>query len=245
MKPKSALEQIALIAMKNLLFSPLSVGTIRMAWAEATGCVPLTFGGRTMKTMWAGAALALILGLVSLPKDVGAQQFSVKPLAETKLKQLPAGPLYWRVETLPSLEQAKAAESPTALAVEVAGKVWLLSLGAPGGATAGATRIAEIGPVPPLEAPEYLLRINLGSGPPGAKTPMHTHPGSESFYVVSGRLSQKTPQGESHVDAGGTLNGKGADIPMVVSSTGTTNLQALVMFVVDATRPFSSHATIK
>jgi quercetin dioxygenase-like cupin family protein len=198
-----------------------------------------------MKTMWAGAALALAFGLVSIPNDAGAQQFSVKALAERKLQQLPAGPLYWRVETVPSLEQAKAAESPTAFVVEVAGKVWLLTLAAPGGSTAGAAKVAEIGPVPPLEAPEYLLRVNLGSGPPGAKTPVHTHPGSESFYVVTGRLGQKTPQGERLVDAGDTMSGKGADIPMEVSSVGTADLQALVMFVVDATRPFSSHATIK
>ncbi len=198
-----------------------------------------------MKTMWAGAALALAFGLVNFPNDADAQQFSVKPLAEKKLQQLPAGPLYWRVETFPSVEQAKAAESPTAFVVEVAGKVWLLTLGAPGGSTAGAAKVAEIGPVPPLDAPEYLLRVNLGSGPPGAKTPVHTHPGSESFYVVTGRLGQKTPQGESQVDAGDTLSGKGADFPMEVSSVGTADLQALVMFVVDATRPFSSHATIK
>jgi quercetin dioxygenase-like cupin family protein len=199
----------------------------------------------TMKTMWAGAALALAFSLINFPNDAEAQQFSVKPLAEKKLQQLPEGPLYWRVETVPSVEQAKAAESPTALVVEVAGKVWLLTLAAPGGFTAGASKVAEIGPVPPLDAPEYLLRVNLGSGPPGAKTPVHTHPGSESFYVVTGRLGQKTSQGESQVDAGDTMSGKGADIPMEVSSVGTADLQALVMFVVDATRPFSSHATIK
>jgi quercetin dioxygenase-like cupin family protein len=228
--------------MENLLC--LTPHSVSGATARKTVAVP-GFGGRIINTMWAGAALAFLFGLVGFSNDVGAQQFSVTPLAERKLQQLPAGPLFWRVETVPSLEQARAAQGPTGFAVEVADKVWLLTLGAPGGATAGATKVAEIGPVPPLNAPEFLLRINLGSGPPGAKTPEHTHPGSESFYVVTGRLSQRTPQGERHVDAGGTLNGKGADIPMEVSSTGTTNLQAIVMFVVDATRPFSSHATIK
>ena len=198
-----------------------------------------------MKRTWAGAALALAFGLATFLPRADAQQFSVKPLAEKKLKQLPAGPLYWRVETVPSAEQAKLAESPTAFVVEVAGKVWLLTLAAPGGSTAGAAKVAEVGPVPLLDAPEYLLRVNLGSGPPGAKTPVHTHPGSESFYVVTGRLGQKTPLGESHVEAGNTMNGKGADVPMEVFSAGTADLQALVMFVVDATRPFSSHATIK
>jgi hypothetical protein len=35
------------------------------------------------------------------------------------------------------------------------------------------------------------------------------------------------------------LNGHSADMPMEISNSGTTELTALVMFVVDASRPFS------
>ena len=56
-----------------------------------------------MKRAWI-AAVALAVGLVAAPPDAGAQQFSVKPVAEKKIRQLPAGPLYWRVETLPSAD---------------------------------------------------------------------------------------------------------------------------------------------
>ena len=38
-------------------------------------------------------------------------KYSVQPVAEKKIKQLPAGPLYWRVENFPTVEQAKAAVS--------------------------------------------------------------------------------------------------------------------------------------
>ena len=38
------------------------------------------------------------------------------------------------------------------------------------------------------------------------------------------------------------MNGHGADMPMEVFSAGTVDLDQLVMFVVDATRPFSSPA---
>jgi hypothetical protein len=86
------------------------------------------------------------------------------------------------------------------------------------------------------------LRINHASGLPGAKTSVHTHPGSEAFYVLTGRLSQKTPHGVNHAEAGKTMNGHGADMPMEVFSSGTGELHALVMFVIDATRPFSSPA---
>ncbi len=181
----------------------------------------------------------------SVPANAQAvPPLSIKPVAEKTLKTLPAGPLYWRVETLSSLAdaQAKAAASDSTLAAEVSGKVWLFTLGAKGGATSGASKVAEIGPVPVIAAPEYLLRINHASGPPGSKTPVHSHPGSEAFYVLTGRLGMKTPHGMMHADPGTTMNGHNGDMPMEVFSAGTTDLDQLVMFVVDATRPFSSPA---
>ncbi|MFN3567157.1 MAG: cupin domain-containing protein [Burkholderiaceae bacterium] len=197
-----------------------------------------------MKRILVGIFTASALGLL-LPPPANAQNFAVKPMAEKRIKQLPPGPLYWRVENLPTLEQAQAAAGATSLAVAAAGRYWLFTLGPGGGSTPGASKVAEIGPVPPIAAPEYLLRINHASGAPGAKTPIHTHPGSEAFYVLTGRLSQTTPQGASHVEAGQSLNGRGADTPMEVSSTGTADLGALVMFVVDATKPFSSSPAIQ
>ncbi|HEX5959143.1 MAG TPA: cupin domain-containing protein [Hyphomicrobiaceae bacterium] len=172
------------------------------------------------------------------------QKLEIKPVAEKKLKQLPPGPLHWRIETFRSLAeaQAQAAANEAALACEISGKAWLFTLGAKGGATVGGTRVAEIGPVPVAPAREYLLRINHAVGPPGAKTRVHTHPGSEAFYVLGGRLGQKTPHGVAYAEVGQSMNGHGADTPMEVFSAGTTDLTQLVMFVVDATRPFSSPA---
>jgi hypothetical protein len=187
------------------------------------------------------------------PSPAAAQErYVVKPVVEMKIKQLPRGPLYWRIENFPTLAQAEAAAgsfrwnpdtvsysgSPS-LAAEVAGKVWLFTLGAEGGVTPGGSKVAEIGPVLQIPAPEYLLRVNHGSGAPGSRTPMHSHPGSEAFYVVAGRLGQKTPHGVHYAEAGQTMNGHAPDVPMEVFNGGTTELTALIMFVVDATRPFS------
>ncbi len=188
--------------------------------------------------------LALLLCAMLLwPSPAAAQaQFIVKPVTEKKIKVLPAGPLYWHIKNFPTLAQAQGAAGPTSLAAEVSGKVWLFTLSPAGASTRGGSKVVEIGPVPQITAPEYLLRINHAYGPPGAKTPVHTHPGSEAFYVLAGRLGQKTPHGVSHADAGQSMNGHGADTPMEVFSAGTTDLDQLVMFVVDATRPFSSPA---
>lgn len=197
-----------------------------------------------MKHFLVGVVTVLVSGLcLSQPTAPTQQAFFVKPVAEKKLTQLPAGPLYWLVENFPTLAQAQAAVGPTSLAVEVAGKAWLFTLGATGGSTPGASKVVEVGPVPPITAAEYLLRINHSGGPAGAKTRVHTHPGSEAFYVLTGRLGQKTSHGVSHAEAGKTMNGHGADMPMEVFSSGTTDLNALVMFVVDASRPFSSPAS--
>jgi hypothetical protein len=169
-------------------------------------------------------------------------KFVITPIGEKKLAQLPAGTLYWRIENVPSLAQAKAAEGPTSVVAEAAGKVWVFTLGPQGGSTSGATKVAEIGPVPRITAPEYMLRVTNSGGPPGAKTPVHTHPGPESFYVLAGRMGQKTPHGVSYAEAGQSMNGHAADTPMEVFSAGTSDLNQLVLFVVDPTKPFSSPA---
>ena len=195
-----------------------------------------------------GVVWALSLGLIGalLSSHAQAQQkFVIDNVAEKKLKQLPAGPLFWRLENFPTLAQAQAAAGETSLAAEVSGKVWLFTLGPKGATTPGGTRVTEIGPVPPISAPDYLLRINHAGGPPGAKTPVHTHPGSEAFYVLAGRLGQRTPHGVRYAEAGQSMNGHGADVAMEVFSAGTNDLDQLVMFVVDATRPFSSPAKLE
>jgi quercetin dioxygenase-like cupin family protein len=172
-----------------------------------------------------------------------AQQLVIKSLAEKKVAELPPGPLFWRLENFPALGEAQAAAGPTALVAQAGGKVWLFTLGPAGGVSAGGTKVAEVGPVPSVVATQYLLRINEASGPPGSVTAVHSHPGSEAFYVLAGETSSRTPQGVKRIGAGEGATGHGADTPMQVSSTGSTDLHSLVMFVVDAAKPFSSPAT--
>lgn len=211
----------------------------------------------------------LLASLASLAFSLGASvwvgtafaapaPYTVKPLAQKKIKTLPAGPLYWRVETFATLSDAKAAVGPdgwnpasvryettTSLIVEAAGKVWVLTLGAKDASTPGGVKLAEIGPVPSVQASEYLLRVNEGTGPPGSETPVHSHPGSEAFYVVEGELGQRTPQGVVRLEAGQGLNGHEPGMAMQVFNSGSIPLTALIMFVVDASRPFSTPAALK
>lgn len=189
------------------------------------------------------AALALCASaLCFAPAAVAQQALVIKPLAEKKVAELPAGPLFWRIENFPSPEAAQAAAGPHSLVAASRGKTWLFTLGAAGGATPSGAKVTELGPIPRIEAPQYLLRINEATGAPGSITPVHSHPGSEAFYVLAGEQSIRGPHGVLKVLEGRAETGHGADMPMQVSSSGSGDLHALVMFVVDATRPFSSPA---
>lgn len=188
-----------------------------------------------VKRLFLGIALTLAaFGTAAQPA------LTIKPLAQKKVSQLPSGTLHWRIENYPSLEQAKKAAGEWSLAVESAGKAWLFTLGTAGGATPGGSKVAEVGPIPRVAAAQYLLRINEATGPNGAVTPVHAHPGSEAFYVLAGEQSIRSPRGVMRVRVGQAEAGQGADVPMQVSSSGTSDLRALVMFVVDANLPFSS-----
>jgi hypothetical protein len=192
-----------------------------------------------MALMWV-AASACASPPEALPPS---PEFVVETVAERTLDALPSGALFWRIETLPTLEAAQAAATPTSLAAEVSGRFWLVTLGQRGARTPGATHVAEIGPIPRIEARRYLLRLNHAHAPPGAATSVHRHPGSEAFFVLAGQLSQRTAHGVARVDAGETMNGHSPGMTMQLQSTGSDNLDQLVLFVVDAEQPFSSPAT--
>jgi quercetin dioxygenase-like cupin family protein len=194
---------------------------------------------RSSLLVWVTAIAGLLLSTAA-----EAQKFDIKPVAEKRVSQLPPGPLFWRVDTFPTLAKAQAVAGPTALAAEFDAKARLFTLGPRGGSSPGGNEVAEVGPVPSITAPEYLLRVVRAGGAPGAKTPVHTHPGSETFYVLSGELSQRTSEGVNRISAGQSMPGHLPNTPMQVSSSGTGDLTALVMFVNDATKPFSSPATM-
>lgn len=211
--------------------------------------MPLRLGVVLASTLAIGvppvAAQALGPGLEQSGPAPSSGQFRVEPAAETVVDALPAGPLYWRVERFPVLAEAQRRAGRHALAAEAWGQAWLFTLGPRGGDAPGGRRVAEIGPVPVPAAAHYRLRINRAGGPPGSSTPVHTHPGSEAFYVLKGQLTQRGPHGLAQVKAGGAMNGHAPGMVMQLTSTGDDNLEQLVMFVVDADQPFSSPARFK
>ncbi len=189
------------------------------------------------------AVLSVAVSL-SCASAAASEPLSISKLVDRKVADLPAGPLFWRLENFPTAAQAQAAAGPWSLVAETAGKVWLFTLGPAGGSSAGGSKVVELGPIARVSAKQYLLRINEARGAPGSVTPVHTHPGSEAFYVLAGETSSRTPYGVQRVAAAQAEVGRGGDTPMQVSSSGTMDLHSLVMFVVDADRPFSAPAKL-
>lgn len=188
--------------------------------------------------------LAVGLAWVVSPIAACAQPaWDAKILVERKLAALPPGELYWQVESFPTTAQAKAVATDASLVAESSGKAWLFTLAGKGASSFGGTKLAEIGPLPAIAAPGYLLRVQEAGGPPGATTPVHSHPGSESFYVLNGTLRDKTQFGTMEVGSSMAVQGHGSDTVMQASSAGPGNLTALVLFVLDATKPFSTPAS--
>jgi mannose-6-phosphate isomerase-like protein (cupin superfamily) len=187
---------------------------------------------------------AAALTFACIGPAVANDALNIKPLAERTVETIPDGTLYWRIENFPDASSASAAAGPWSLVAEAAGKVWLFTLTPDPKAAGAGTKVAEVGPIPRVAAPRYLLRINQATGAPGSRTPVHTHPGSEAFYVLRGEQSIRGPADTLRVRVGQAEAGRGAGVPMQVSSSGETDLLALVMFVVDATKPFSSPATM-
>jgi quercetin dioxygenase-like cupin family protein len=222
--------------------------------SETKGCAMGTAAGLGLVILLASGCVVGAARAQPVSKDLGAGLASlgaspsvllVEPIAEKTLRQLAPGPLYWRVERFPTLEAARALENENSLAASAWGASWLFTLDAEGRATPGGLKVAEVGPVPVPAAARLMLRVNRAGGPPGAKTPVHTHPGSEAFFVLKGVLTQRTPHGLAEVGAGKVMNGHEPGMVMQLESTGAEPLEQLVMFLVDADKPFSSPAAFQ
>lgn len=169
----------------------------------------------------------------SPPTGVGAP----RSIAEKTVDALPQGPLYWSVKPFPSLEQAQKAAGDFGLAAESDGKAWLFTLGLKNQAVKGEAAAIEAGPITPPAASRFLLRVSESITSPGRVTPVHTHPGSEAFYVLKGEIEYKTATRTDKVTAGNASAGPPPNTVMQATTTGTETAHNLVMFVLDATKP--------
>jgi quercetin dioxygenase-like cupin family protein len=190
------------------------------------------------------ATVAVLPTGVAAHDPCTATQSVSKGLGEKTTKQLPAGPLYWRLETFATKAAADGAAGPTAISFEAGGKAWLATLAARGGSTAGGTLVADIGPLPAPQAAEYRLRVQQRVSQPGCEGDIHSHPGAEAWYMLAGEQTVITPGREQRITAGQSLVGPPGGTPMQLAYRGTGESDALTFLLLDAAQPNSTPATL-
>ena len=162
-------------------------------------------------------------------------------LARAQFDTVPRGAVVLRLETFPTLEEARRASSPASAVVRAAGKVWLISLAKPGERSRGGRFVAEIGPVPALPpARRYEMRVSEADfGPdlnPQIASAVHMHSGPEFWYVLTGAQCLETPAGATRARVGQGMFAPG-ETPMQLHIVGPGTRDAVFVIVHDAARP--------
>ena len=210
-----------------------------------------------MKRFLVWMVVASAAGFWLAPPNALAQgKFVVKPLAEKKVSQLPPGELYWRIERLRQRRRpARQLGGRRARAREGRGRP--LVAGRRGGRRCLAVHARAAGRI---RAGRHQGRGSRADRAPGREALPAAHQrgqrssGQHHQGALAPRLrgvlcplrrNEQYYFARSHARRRGSRQrGQLAGTPMRVSSSGATPLHSLVMFVVDADKPFSSPAKL-
>ena len=112
------------------------------------------------------------------------------------------GAAYWHIDRFDSLEDAKKATGPNAVAAEAHGGVWLMTIEGKGKGHHGGRHVAWIGPLILPSAEGYTMNVRSTLLKQGASTPVHIHSGPEVFYIVVGEQCLETEKAGHRLKAG-------------------------------------------
>ena len=158
-------------------------------------------------------------------------------LARQDLPSLPAGQLFWHLETFKSKSAAQRAASATSTIVEAFGSVWLFTIERAGWRSKGGKPVSLIGPLPIEPASNYSAEYLRSVFQPGTTAPLHVHSGPEAFFAVSGDTCLETPEGvKIGRGPGNKLLIKGGP-PMLLMAIGKLPRRGFALILHDADRP--------
>jgi hypothetical protein len=200
-------------------------------------------------------AIALpVMTLAAIPPALGQTGGTCIPISERGMRtmgcfitarevlgKLPQVPLFWHLDTYPTRAAADAARGPRGTVVESLGKIWLFTVAGAGWRPIGGDRVAEIGPLPLVEADRYAAVYMEGVFAPGMASEVHRHPGAEAWYTLAGEMCVETPEGKVIQRAGDPGVIVAGGLPMELIGTGTGVRRSLVLILQDASKPRSSH----
>ena len=200
--------------------------------------------------------ISMLLITISLPARSEAQDLGGPciPTSERAgrafgcfiVASLPLGQLeravFWHLETFASRAAAEKAKSAHGVVLEAFDKVWLLSIADAGWRTAGATHVAEIGPLATKPGIAYTAQFMEAVFRPGMKSRVHRHAGPEAWYTISGETCLETPEGTMVGRAGGAHVVVPQGPPMELTATGSETRRSLVLILHESAHPHTSPA---
>jgi len=150
---------------------------------RTSGTVTLADKPRTaMKTHTACSTIATMLLLSLLTANMAAAQLMsvcVENSPERRgeigcsiieKKALPVGlkePAFWHIDRFDSPERAHAAVGPASVAFEAAGTPWLMTIESQTSDHHGGQHVAQVGPLPLPQAPQYAIQVQSAAFLPG------------------------------------------------------------------------------
>jgi quercetin dioxygenase-like cupin family protein len=155
--------------------------------------------------------------------------------ASETLGKLPDGPLYWHLDTYPTIAAAEAAKEASGTVVESLGQFWLFTIAGSDWRPSSGERVARVGPLPVVAASSHTAVYAEGTFVPGMVGAVIARPGPEAWYVLEGEQCLETSEGTLVLKAGegGFVR---AGIPMAIKSTGPGRRRALVLVLHDSTQ---------
>ena len=171
------------------------------------------------------------------------REFGCFITAREELGKLPGNPaLYWHLDSYLSRAAAESAKGPRGTVVESIGKIWLFTIAPAGWRPKSGERVAEIGPLPLVEADQYAAVYMEGIFKPGMDSEVHRHAGAEAWYTLTGEMCLETPEGTLVQRAGEPGVIVRAGPPMRLSGIGTGIRRSLVLILQDGSQPRSTVA---
>ena len=152
--------------------------------------------------------------------------------------------VYWHLRVYPSRKAADAARSATGIVVEENGRVWLSEFGARDAAPRKGRAIAVVGPLHLPEATTHTAVLSYAVMRPGDNSRVHTHPGPEGWYVLSGAQCLATPAGAQRAGAGATMTVR-ANTPMELHATGKGLRRAFALVIHDSSQERGTRSELK
>jgi quercetin dioxygenase-like cupin family protein len=150
-------------------------------------------------------------------------------LAEMSVENAPKH-LYWHIvefADLPSAE-TEARKHRWSKVVSAHDRMWLYVIGTRAEPVRSGKARAVVGPmdVPPVGT--VSVRFLTSTFPPGMRTRVHSHPGSEAFYVIEGEQCVETPTVRHRITAGHSYIVQ-SGIHVQAAARGRKSLVALIL----------------